>query len=538
MKKDTIYIDTEDDITSIIDKVKKSDEKIVALVPPKRPGVLQSAVNLKLLHKAASHQDKRIVLITASAALASLAAGAAIPVAKTLQSRPELASSPDAPNASEEDVINGEELPIGELQKTAAASAPSTKEDEIVLPEDMPIAQTAKKTAFAKKTKKSAVPNFDVFRKKLFLIIAGGILFLCFLVWAIFFAPHATVNIKAKTTAEKINQAVTLKNDIPTGVDNKNIQPITQQEKKSQTTTFAATGKKDVGEKATGTVKVTRTSISSNKISIPVGTGFSSGNFTFTTTEPAELKGTSIGPGGLVQDSTTIRVQAAAVGEEYNLSAREYEPTVSGVSAQGSQMSGGSKKQITVVSEQDVATAKTKLAEQDQNNIKLSLAKKFTSSDVVIISDSFTVSPSEPAVNPAVSAEATTGQAQMTLETTYSLLALKKKDVSALLDAALKNKIKRNSSQQIYDNGIKKIKLTQYNASATSVQLSTTGYTGPKVDSKQLKPQLVGKNYEEIRQIITRIDGIDDVDTTFSPFWVSRAPGEDKIEIVFDVSKQ
>ena len=47
MNKDIIYIDVEDDITAIIGKIKASKEKIVALVPPKRIGVLQSAVNLR-----------------------------------------------------------------------------------------------------------------------------------------------------------------------------------------------------------------------------------------------------------------------------------------------------------------------------------------------------------------------------------------------------------------------------------------------------------------------------------------------------------
>ena len=47
MKKDVIYIDIEDDITTIIEKVKEAATSIVALVPPKRVGVLQSIVNLK-----------------------------------------------------------------------------------------------------------------------------------------------------------------------------------------------------------------------------------------------------------------------------------------------------------------------------------------------------------------------------------------------------------------------------------------------------------------------------------------------------------
>ena len=49
MNKDVIYIDVEDDITAIVGKVKASKERIIALVPPKRVGVLRSAVNMRLI---------------------------------------------------------------------------------------------------------------------------------------------------------------------------------------------------------------------------------------------------------------------------------------------------------------------------------------------------------------------------------------------------------------------------------------------------------------------------------------------------------
>ena len=55
MNKDIIYIDTEDDITAIIGKIKSSKENVVVLVPPKRTGVLQSAVNLRLLSLSLIH---------------------------------------------------------------------------------------------------------------------------------------------------------------------------------------------------------------------------------------------------------------------------------------------------------------------------------------------------------------------------------------------------------------------------------------------------------------------------------------------------
>src|SRR5689334_15273302 len=114
MNKDVIYIDVEDDITAIISKVKASKEKIVALVPPKRIGVLQSAVNLRLLERASKQGKKRLVLITNNHALMSLAASASIPVARNLQSKPEIAPIATAEADEDDDIIDGNELPVGE----------------------------------------------------------------------------------------------------------------------------------------------------------------------------------------------------------------------------------------------------------------------------------------------------------------------------------------------------------------------------------------------------------------------------------------
>src|SRR6476469_10019451 len=114
MNKDVIYIDVEDDITAIISKVKASKEKIVALVPPKRVGVLQSAVNLRLLSRSAEQGGKRLVVITSNHALMSLAASAGLPVARNLQSKPELAPIAALDIDDGEDIIDGNELPIGE----------------------------------------------------------------------------------------------------------------------------------------------------------------------------------------------------------------------------------------------------------------------------------------------------------------------------------------------------------------------------------------------------------------------------------------
>jgi hypothetical protein len=60
MNKSNIYLEAEDDITSVIEKVKAAESNIVALVPTKRMPVLQSAVNLKLLKRESIASAKKL----------------------------------------------------------------------------------------------------------------------------------------------------------------------------------------------------------------------------------------------------------------------------------------------------------------------------------------------------------------------------------------------------------------------------------------------------------------------------------------------
>lgn len=544
MKKDVIYIDTEDDITSIIEKVKSSTEKIIALVPPKRVGVLQSAVNLKLLQKSAASADKRIVLITTSKPLAALAAGVSMPIAKNLQSKPELAEAepPVEEEDLEDDVINGEDLPVGELEKTAEPPISDDPEDSIELPEDLTAAAAAKsapKGPKKSKAKKSGsnIPNFDIFRKKLFLAIAGGVLLIIFLIWAIFFAPHATVNIKAKTTTEDVNIPVSLNVSGTTDVDAKTIKPTVQQTKKTFQADFPATGKKDIGTKATGTVTISNCG-DSDPISVPAGSAVSSNGLSFITSSSVNVPGGKFNIGGCTKAGTaSVAVQAQDMGENYNLSSGS-KFTVSGqnagVSASNSNsFSGGAKRTATVISDNDINTAKSKIIEQNGEAARKELTKKFDKDKYVVIEKSYKADPTTATSSPASGAEASTGH--LTVELTYSLTGLDKDDVNAVLNAFLKDKIDKDSKQKVYDNGIGKLQFSGY--ADNTVTFETTGYIGPFINTKNLKVQIEGKNYEDIRQKIKAIEGVQDVDTKFFPFWISTAPGADKIDIKFVVQK-
>lgn len=535
MKKDIIYIDTEDDITTIIEKVKNAATSIVALVPPKRIGVLQSIVNLKLLQRVAETADKRLVIITNDKALAGLAAGLSLPVAKNLQSKPEVADIA-ALDSDDNDVIDGVELP------EVAASATDDEKPLEISNETLAAAGKAaddagKGRSKDRKKRGIALPNFDSFRKKLFIFGGLGVLLVAFLVWAIFFAPKATVAITARTNVINIAKTLQLRPDTPADIAQSVLPAATQQTKKTASVDFTPTGKKDVGEKATGSVliKTSAVTILVSGLTVPAGTVItSSSGATYTTNAAVTFpKGDADSLDGL-----TVGVTASARGSASNGASGSATTTASGVTSVKfvNATSGGTDKTVTVVTEEDVAKAKEQLQSTDSNAIKSDLKKQFDS-DVVAIDESFVVDAGSPASAPAVGAEASA--AKLTAETTYTMIGVKRADLKSVYTAYLNAQLKNDTTQKIYEYGENATQFSQFlkTEGGYSVRATAIAQVGPNIDEKQLAESIKGKRLGEVRQRIEDIQGVENVEVNFWPFWVSSIPNNtNRTTITFSLS--
>jgi len=539
MNKDVIYIDVDDDITAIIGKVKDSKENIVALVPPKRVGVLQSAVNLRLLDRAAKGVHKRLVLITNNQALVALAAAAQLPVAKNLQSKPELPEIAALEIDDGEDVIDGANLPVGDHVRVMTLPDDETDTDKaaaslMATPKTAPpISGTPPRPPKAKNG--SRVPNFDSFRKKLFIGIGAGILLIGFLIWAIFFAPHATVVITARTSSENVSKTITLSTAGPTSFSGGVIKVVRQEQKKPQSVEFDATGQKDVGTKATGTVHFSSDSYSalSQGITIPAGTDLtSSSGKHFTTDSTVRLS--------LAGNEGSTSVSAAQNGESYNAATGSVSGAPSSVSAGFTgATSGGTTKMVTVVTAADVQKAAEQLATQEDPTIKAQLKSAF-GKDVKVIDTSYAVQKSDPVSVPAVGQEAT-AKAKLTTELTYSMVGVAENDLTKYLEAAVKEEISDQPNQRVYDNGTKAASFTDFANDGTTMKarLVANGKVGPQINDDEIKEKVKGKQYGDIQADISTIQGVDDVDTKFWPFWVRTVPTDtQRITIEFKLNEQ
>ncbi len=540
MKKDVIYIDIEDDITAIIGKVKNASSKIVALVPPKRSSVLQSLVNLKLLQKAAHSDDKRIVLITSDHSLISLAAGVKIPVARNLQSKPEVPVM-DSPDIASDDTINGEELPVGELASATMPLADDSVADSISKNVDLVDTKPIKPEATANKPKsgfasKVKIPDFNKFRKKLFIFGGAGAALIIFLVWALVIAPSATVTISAKTTAVNINRTLSLSSE-QSKIDQLYLKTNTQEAKRSSVVEFDATGSKEVGEKASGQVALSY-SKNSSSVNIPAGTIFTGANGKkYQSNSSVTVPGASVEDGEVAPGTANVTVSALEIGQEFNTPPQAYAvQNRPNVNASGQAMTGGNKETVKVVSQADVDAAIDKLSQQDANAVKADLQKKF-GSDQIIIQESYAASSSDPVSSPAVGEQAQ--RAKLTAETTYTMIGIARSEVKQILETVLKDAMAGKENQSIFSNGEDNIQFQEFQKLADnsySTKLVTTGYIGTTIDAKQLASQLKGKRYGEIEQIVNSIAGVDKVDIKFSPFWVTSAPNDtNKINIKFSI---
>lgn len=534
MQKDVIYIDVEDDITAIIDKVKKSKEKVVALVPPKRIGVLQSAVNLRLLNRAAGNANKHLVLITSNAALGGLAASAKIPVAKNLQSKPELAEIP-AVNDDDDDVINGEDLPAHEHAAIDAPKPiPASKINGIDIDGDSAPKAAPTRGKAAKKGIK--VPDFGTFRKKAFIFGGLGVLLIAFLVWAIVFAPRATVIVSAETSDQDLSVAVTVGPDVQTSFAEEQLKAIRHEDKVVQTIEFDATGTKDVGERAKGTVRFTTDSYSAllRGVNIPQGTSLTtSSGKVFTTDRSVAL---SITSGN--SDSTSIT--AAESGESYNGASGSVQGAPSGVNASLTDATaGGTTKQIKVVTQADINKATVEMTQQNTDEAKKKLTAKFEPG-TLLIDSSFKENSADPQSSPALGQEAT-GKAKLTQETTYTIMGVAKAQLSTYLDEALEDRLNKDE-QKVYDNGVSTIKFADFvqntGDQAGKVNVTAVAQIGPKIDDNEIKEQVKGKRTGEIMGDLKAIDGVSDVEVKLSPFWVSGVPDDsNKITVEFKLKQ-
>lgn len=531
-QKEIIYVDIEDDITSLITEVKKSSSSIVAIVLPKNTQMLQSIVNMRLLKKAATKSKKNIALVTSDKSILSLAGVAGVHVAESANSKPVI------PTVTIEDVDDKEKDSVVEMsdsQNEVSEEKITEEESEHEAAGDKKEAATI--TAVKLKNKKFKVPDFGAFQTR--LALGGGALVLLLVLWYVGFVvmPKATIAVTTNTENVPVKTDVTLDFAQDAVVDTeKNILPAKKvSTEKSDEITEQATGEKNIGEKAKG--KITMSSQVCGAISTPSsvakGTGVSSNGNTYITQEDVSFSFSSFDGSCLNFEGNTVDIVAQESGESSNL-ANNSNFTVSGrsdVSGVGS-AKGGTTELITVVSDEDIEKVKDSLGDVARGEALQELKQELTEEGYSSLDVLFSVSEPSYKVTPKSGEETATFTVTQTV--TYELSGYKTEDLESLFDTVLSQELEgRSDNKNVSDKGLESVQFES--VEKNSLVASTVAVIGPSLDTDSLAEELAGKKQSEIIDRLESIEGVTNVEISYSPMWVTTTPKSAKkisIEVI------
>jgi hypothetical protein len=559
--KDTIYIDIDDEITTLIEKVRASSEKIVALVLPKRATVLQSIVNMKLLKRSADQEHKQVVLITSEAGLLPMAGAVGFYVAKNLQTKPEIPTAPTAEDdtVTEDEVDDSEDTadlnaqtsgnrPVGELAAAAGTPILAAKGDDAIEtleldddtePAEKPADTSVKKAkpVKAKKDRKLKISNFNRFR----VMAVLGVLLLVLLIVGIYFAnvvlPKATIVISTDTS--DVNSAMTINLDTAAKTldASKLVLPAQLQKlDKNGSQQVATTGKKNLGTPATGSVSMTAKECSVTTPSdVPAGAGVSNNGQTYITQSDTSFGVDHISGGCIYfKGSTTTSITAQNPGTQYNTGSG-VNFTVAGhsdVTATGS-ATGGTDNIVQVVSQADIDSATQKITAQSSDTVKQQLQQQLKQAGEYPIVSTFTAGTPSVTKSSNVGDQAST--VTVTQTTSYTMFGVKESDLKTLVDNDVKDKID-SSKQTILNEGLDKAgyRVNNINDKTAQIALTTTATAGPDLQTDTIKKQVAGKKSGDIKTLLKNDPGVTKVEVRLSPFWVTHAPSKpSKITVTF-----
>lgn len=510
----TLYLEADEEITSAIDKLSALDAAEVSIVVPKRSTLLQSLVNLKLLKKAAQDSKKQLILVTNDRTATHLAGRVGLAVAATLGAEASVPQATQAAPVAASEILEDDTEPAAasQMAEPVAAAPVMTKRSLAAEPIKASKAKTAK------------MPDFNRFQKRL-LWGGAALLLVLILTAANYFFKSATVTLFVRGEKVATDFDFTVDTAGKSDYDAAIVEGKKVEVEHTLSTKFSATGKKDVGTKAGGQMTVYNNYDESPR-TYPAGARFiapdakvfrANSDFTVPGADASVVGGKVV----LTPGTVKVAVTADQAGDQYNLGPTKYSMPgqPSEIYGQGQQMSGGTSKQVTVVTQGDIDGAKNQALEEDESDAKQDVKKK-AGKDHRLIEPSWKANVVSADSNPAVDQEAS--QATLTIKVIYSQLAVAEKD---FVDMVENQQLKMIGEQnQVYDNGLEKAEITALEGKEDQFALSTEAYGGAKIDLKQTTKELSGQRFGDAVSEAEKLPGVKKVEIVVRPSWSSKLP--------------
>ena len=547
-----IYLDVDEEITSVIDKIKKVEAKqAVALFFPKRASLTKSIVNLKLLKKQVDLLGRNIFIVTSDETGFNLAKRSGFAVRKTLNKNNDDIEKVDFKEKEKIDRIdikrflkNNEELENEiENKDYFSKNNQAIKKDKPFL-NFLNNKKEPKKKRSSRKLEKGKIvllPSFG-FKSLLFFSLISFIL-----VSIIFFVvlPKATITIVPKSEPFSSDFEFSVSSNVENiDHENKIISGLIEEvDMKSGTEKFDATGEKDKGTKARGSVIIYNSYSSDPQLLIASTRLQSQGKIYFLLSETT-IPGAKIEGGKQVPGVKEVFIEAEVSGEEYNIGPADFiipglaitkQKNIYGKSEVA--MTGGNTEKIKIITEEDLNRAKDSiLGKITQKGIE-DIEKRIDGENMIV----------ENTVQKEIIELKTNGEKgkekdnfEMELRAKIMAMSFNKKEAEELTFTSLNKEL---SPEKFFinsdiENGVD-FEGVDFNIEhkQLSLKLHINKEVAWKIDEKIIKKSIKGKNKEEVVRYLLENSIGEDVKVDYWPFWVEKVPQiEKKIKIILDTS--
>ncbi len=281
-------------------------------------------------------------------------------------------------------------------------------------------------------------------------------------------------------------------------------------------TTTQATGKKDVGNKAKGSVTIYNNN--DTKKTLSQGTTIITNNLAFTLDKDVAVSSASGDIfSGTKPGTTTVAVTAAKIGTEYNLpsGAKFTVSDSSSVAAKNDQaFSGGSKKQVTVVAKKDRDKLLSDLPKSLQEKAKDEIDKKIESGETVLpVFSHTTLSKKDFDKDEGEEAKNVT----LTATVAFVYYVYKNDDLAQFTKELVKNRYGdgNNITQDGITNELTDVKEKSDDEVETKVAIK--GGLMPKLDTEKLTSELAGKPFTDAEDLLKKQPQVSGVDIALFP---------------------
>jgi hypothetical protein len=340
-----------------------------------------------------------------------------------------------------------------------------------------------------------------------------------------FFSNGATVvlGIDSKPTDKTQDVTFSQESSDPTrGILASEFLSITQE----GTVSTKATGKKETGTNAKGTVTVFNSSSTPQTLSSG-STIVSSNGLEFSLDKEIKVASASGDIfSGTTPGKTDVAVTAKKIGQDYNLPSNS-KFSVGGNSSVAAKnddaFSGGTKKDITVVSDEDIKKLEEELPKKLEPQAKEELLGKI-GDDEVLLPDFVEKTLVKKTLSKKADEEAS--EVKLTGVVQYKGVSYKKSDSVEFAKEILKNEI---SDDETIDEKKLEVEVDDIDQDDEDVTAKITikAYLVPKIEGKELAKQISGKSFREAQNILERDSQVSDVDIKLNfnlPFLPKRLP--------------